>query len=696
MSIFEQIANKLGMPGSPKDEGTPLNEIVDLNQQHPDETRLVAYIRDKLEYARQSNSRISIEQNYMSNLAYLLGYDGVTWDVNYRQFKNADPKRKLTRNRFRINKILPTVQNRLARLTQSPPKYDVRPESNDSDDKDAARLSLQILEDVFDKQHFVEKRQDLLMCAMQGGHAYIQVILDPSLGKPMIDPKTGQLDGYEGEVRLEVLNCLEVFPDPLAKKLEDCQWIIKAKVRKLEYFRETYPERGKAVKEEDAWLLSSLYDLKSNALTNVGIGGSATTDQQKNSAIEIVYYEKRCRDYHNGRKIVCANGVLLEDKELPVGEYDIVKFDDVLIGGRYNPEAIITHLRPIQDQYNIQRTKMAEWIRKCLAGKYLAPKGAGLSQEALNDQSGEVIEYNPVLNAGPVQPLPIPSIPQFAYTDLDTLDSEFDTVSGIGETSQGKLEASGMPATLGQLLQEQDQTRISVQSLRNEIGYAKVSTIILKYVSKYYKMPRLLKLAGEGLDYAVKDFVGEDIGDNTDVICIPGSTVPNSKVLKRQEIFNAYNTGLLGDPADPKLRAKVLKMMEYGDVEEMWKSQALDEAQIKKAIETVENEQLPPLHEMDNHVLYVSEFNDYRKQDKYESLSPKAKMIFNYVMEWHLQAEVKLRNPQIPEQQMMAEQMNNNLKTMFPQGGQMPQGMGENDPMAQAQMAQPPMESVGV
>jgi hypothetical protein len=34
------------------------------------------------------------------------------------------------------------------------------------------------------------------------------------------------------------------------------QWWVKAKVRKIDYFKERYPERGHAVKEEDVWLLS--------------------------------------------------------------------------------------------------------------------------------------------------------------------------------------------------------------------------------------------------------------------------------------------------------------------------------------------------------------------------------------------------------------------------------------------------------
>lgn len=672
MSLFSDIADKIL---SPKGEAQ-LPPVKDAVEQTPDETKLVEYIKNKIDLVRTTNSRVALENVYLTNIAYTLGYNGIMFDSQYKQFRNVDPKRRLTRNQFKINKILPTVQNRLARLTQSPPKYDVRPNSNSTEDKDSARLSLDILNNKLDELHFTEVRQELLLNAMEGGVAYLQVLWDDMAGQPMIDPETQEMTGYEGDVRIDILNCLEVFVDPLAKKLDEAQWIIKAKVRKLDYFKDHYPDRGAAVKEEDSWLLSAIYDMKINSLTSVGIIGSQTHDQQKNSAIEIIYYERRSKDYPNGRQISMANGVLLEDKELPVGEFDIVKFDDIIVAGRYHSEAIVTHLRPIQDQYNVLRTKMAEWIRKMLAGKYLAAKGHGLGQESLNNESGEVVEYNPVVNAAPPQPMMTPMIPQYAYEDLNKLDDEFNQVSGLNEVSQGISPGASMPFRGMALLQEQDQTRISVQTSRNEVGYSRVCSILLKYISKYYVLPRILKIAGDGLEYAVKEFIGSDIDGNTDVICIPGSTVPNSKVLKRQDIINAFQLGLLGDPQDAKLRAKVLKMMEFGDVAEMWKDQALDQGQIKKAIMALEAGNMPENHEWDNHGLFVQELNAYRKTDKFEQMSMKQKAMLNWVVEWHIQALVSITNPQIPQQQMMAQHMVDTMHNMFAQGQGGPQQPG--------------------
>ena len=701
MSMFKKIADKMLADKAHTDNGDELFPIEDAADMTLDEQKVVAYVRDKVDECRHSGSRIAYEAIWLTNIAYLLGFSGVAYDPVGRQFKNSDPSNKtMRRTKMRVNKILPTIQNRLARLCKSPPQYDVRPNSNSSEDKDASRLGLQIIEDVFDKQLFDEKRQELLMTTQQFGYAFCQVSWDPTMGKRMNDPESGEDQGYEGDIRIEVLSPFEVFTDPLAKRMDDVRWWVKAKVKKLAYFRERFPERGAAVKEEDAWLLSSQYEQRVNALTATGVTGASIHQQMKSSAIEIVYYEKRSKDHPNGRMIVTASGILLEDKDLPIGEFDITKFDDIIIAGKFQSEAIITHLRPIQDQYNMVITKRAEWVRKLLKGGYLVPRGAGLEQEAMTDQSGEIIHYNVVANApngGQPVPLMIPQIPSYAYNEEKALDQQFDFVSGLSEISRGQLPFAGIPAEGMQMLQEADETRIGIMTTRNEIGYAKMGQQILQYASQYYKMPRILKIAGDGLEYTVKEFVGADLKDNYDVIVLPGSTIPGSKVLRRQEILNAYNLGVLGPVGDPKILQKLAKMLEFGDQFEIWKTQAIDEACIKRDIAAIENGsfQLKELQKQEywNHPRYIQDMNEYKKTDKYDELDQHKQMVFDYVLEWHIQAQVRLLNPGLPQQQQLAEHMVGALHSMPPPGSQPPGQVGvdqQGNPMPMPPAPQPP------
>ncbi len=652
MDVFSKIKEQMlgGLskkPENPSDQGI-------------DEIKLVGYIKNKLEESRQYGSRIAHEAIWMTNIAYLLGFDSVWFDPGTRQFKSSAFNNKtLKRQRIHVNKILPTIQNRTARLCKSAPKYDVMPESQDESDKEAARLGLDCLNMLWDKQHVDIKRINLMMWLQECGHSYMKINWDDGLGDPIIEAGDGGkeiLAGHTGDVAFEVKSAFQVFPDPLAKTLEEASWVIEANVRKLDYFRERYPEKGGLVKEEGAWLLSIQYEQRINSLTQNG-ATSGSAPQMKNAAIEIVYYEKPTKNYPNGRMVISANGVLLEDKELPVGEIPLVKFDDVVVAGKYFSEAIITHLRPIQDQLNKVINKRAEWTNRLLNGKFIAAKGHGMQAETMNDQSGEIVEYNPVPNGGPPQAMSIPNIPQYAYTEEDKLNGMLYDISGINEASRGQLPSASIPALGLQILQEQDETRIGIMVEQHELSWARVGQLALKNVSKFYVTPRLLKVGGSSMEYTVKSFQGADLKNNNDVFVVRGSTLPRSKTLRRNDIMNAYQGGLLGDPHDPALRQKVLEELEFGDIQDVWKGQSLVMKQISSDLLEIENGNPPLVSEFDDHTMHVQKKNEYRLGDKFKKLPPESQQLLIQNMEAHIQAQMRRVDPNIDINHEMAENM---------------------------------------
>lgn len=628
-----------------------LEPLKDRMDQTNEEQELVKHVRSKVEEIRAASNRIANESIWMTNIAYVCGFDGITYNSQTRQYEPINRAQPfLKKDRIHVNKILPTLQNRAARLLKSPPRYDVRPESQSQEDKDAARLGIDVINNIWDKQDINTKRTPLIMWLQECGHAYMKTSWDDTLGKEMIDPETGEMD-YEGDIRVEPISPFEVFPNPLAKSFEEVKssWLIHARVRPLDYFKLQYPERGHLVKEESVWLLSLQYEQRINNMNSRGSTGDLQF--QKNVAIEMIKYEARSKKHPNGRMIICANGVLLADKELPAGEIPFAKFDDIQVAGKYYPESVVTHLRPIQDQFNTNIRKRAEWTKKLLAGKYVAARGSGIAQEALNDQSGELLYYTPVPNApGAGQPtqMQIPMMPNWAFTETDYLEKYFSEVSGLSEVSQGQLPSASIPAIGLQLLLEQDETRIGIMTDQHERSWARLGYLILKYVEKFYVLPRKLKIAGPNRSYMVKEFTGADLRGNTDVYVVPGSTVPNSKAVKRQDILNAYSQGLLGDPADPQVREKVLGLLEYGDIQGIWEDYALDMQQIKRGMEKMKQGILIEVSELDNHTLWIQEINRFRKTEKFQALPEQIQAMMLEVLEQHLQFQMQLSGQMPP------------------------------------------------
>lgn len=626
-------------------------------EQTTEERDLANKVKAELEEIRASANRTSHEGIWMTNIAYCVGYDGVNFNPKTRQFQQiAKPYAALRKQRIHLNKILPTLQNRLARLAKNPPKYDVMPESDSPEDKEAARLGIQTLESLWNKLSINEKRLGLYMWVQQTGHAYVKVTWDSCAGNMMSDPTTGEMD-FEGEVGVEVVSPFEVFPNPLAKSFDDVirSWVIQAKVRPLEYFKNYFPEKGGLVKEEQPWLLSLQYEGRVNTMNAAGTAGTDFQTQTKKSAVELIKYIAPSRDRPNGRMIVCAGGILLEDKDLPCGMIPFAKFDDIIIGGKYYSESVTTHLRPLQDYYNDIVRKRSDWTRKMLAGKYKAARGSGIQQESLNDESGELLYYDSVPNApGGPEALQIPAIPQYAYAEEERVITMFNDVSGISEVSRGQMPSASIPAIGMQLLTEQDDTRIGVMTEQHEHSWARVGKLILKYASEYWTYPRKLKVAGRSLSYAVKDVQGSDFKGNTDVVVIRGSTQPGSKTLKRQEILNTMSLGLLGDPKSPAVAEKVLGMIEFGDVQDLWADYGVDMSQIRRGMDKIKEGQDLLVNKLDNNPLWIVELNRFRKTQEFNELDPVIQGLLERQIQERADSIVMMNQPPPPPPAPMA------------------------------------------
>ncbi len=701
MSFLDRAKKRLF--GSVSGQPVKLN---DAREQSEEDKAVVAFVKSRLEEVRQSSSRAAQEGVNLTNTAYLCGFDSIYFDGVSRQFKPVpQPSVFLKKNRVHVNRILPTIQNRQARLLKNVPRYDVRPNSSDEEDKDAARLAQQVIVQLWDQLKINRKRMPMTMWLQQCGSAYFKVSWDNSLGAkkvlPKVNEETKETDYQivaEGDIRVDVCSFFEIYPDPLAKSWDELQYLVQAKVRPLGYFPAQYPERGDLVKEEDCWLNSLVMESRINSITTTAGASGSNANQTKNSAIELSYYEKPSNKHPFGRHVITANGVKLKDDVLPVDEIPFIKFDDIIVGGKFNAEAIITHLRPLQDQLNKGKSMRAAFLNRMMTGKMIGARGHNMAQEAFNDQSGEWIKYDPIPNAPEPHALQMPAIPSYAYEEEKVLKEDIDDTAGINATSRGQLASSSIPAIGMQLLVEQDDTRIGTEVEGHEYSYADLGRILLKFVDGYYETDRLMKTVGEDMEYAVRKFKGSDIRKNFDVQVIRGSTLPGSKVLKRQEIINLHQQGYFGNPQDPTTVQNVMSMLEFGDEYKGWKRHSLRMAQIQRGIAMIEERgEKPSVSEFDDHALWMQELNDYRITEKFEKLPQPSQLIVltlinehnNWIMELSGQSSNPHTDPELTPTDA-AQGAEADAKQAAMESGAAGEGPAQQPPMDQPQITPPP------
>lgn len=612
MGLMDKIKESLGFPA---EDGVTTDDI----DQKKEEQELAGWIRSKVEEIRSGASRIAHEGIWMQNMAAVLGFQNLQWNAAARSFQPINrASGYMRKNRIMVNKILPYLQIRLAKLTKNPPKYEIRPNDSTQEAKDNARLKSDILDAKWEDLQINVLRQELVMITEEYGHAYLALFWDETKGELMHDPITGEMD-FEGDIRVDVLTPFEIFPDPLATSFDQAKYWISAKVKPISYFRDQFPEKGQEVKPEEVWLLSAQYQARVNTMNTRGPAASGQIDAFKNCALELTYIERPCRKYPRGRMIITANGILLKNEELPTGSVNLVKFDCMKIGGKYYSESFVTHARPIVDQYNQVIRRRADWTNRLLTGKMVYPKGAEIQREALTDEQGEMIQYTPVMNApggGEPKPLDIPMIPSYAYKEEESLDAMLAEIFGIGDVSRGTLPSASIPALGMQMLVEADDARITPQITNHEQSFATIGQLILDFVQQYYKTPRKMKFLGEN-QYTVKDIDGTMLNGKNDVIVTRGSMIPGSRALKRQDIANAVAMGFYGNIADPEVRQEVVAAMEYGDMAPLFIDASLENHRATAIIKEIKEGRLPDIDEADPFKAILKEMKRFRLSDEF-------------------------------------------------------------------------------
>lgn len=661
MGFLTDLAEKVS--GTTPITGKELRKVKDQPKEDQD---LAMWARARVEGMRASANRASYESIWLTNIAYLLGFDSVVYDTTQRKYRpvgngNRFPNRFPNRSRTHENLLLQAVQTRLAKLCKNPPRWETRPMDESQESMERARLDFDVLTSLWQELYLNERRLDLTMRVMECAHAYMWVRWDPTRGRTMYD-EMGRAAGPEGQLAVDVVSGLEVFPEELASSFDDCRYWFRVKARPLTYFRSNF-DRGYLVEPEGPWPLSVQNELRIQTMTSLGGGGFGTGQPMKNAAVEITYVERPSEKYPTGRLCVVANGVKLAATPLPAGTIPLVKFDDIMIGGRYYPESPITHARPLQDQYNRNLQRTSDWVNRLVAGKYLAPRGHGIMQSGFNDQSGEIVEHNQGYKPEPLQ---IPNVPNWVYEERDRLKRAIFDQFGLSDISRGDIPSASIPAIGMQLLLEVDESRAAVEVEQHEHAYARLGTTMLKYAGHYVKTERPIKQKNKG-DWTVKYWSGEMLSPEPEVQVVRGSTIPTSRAQRRQDISNAWQNGLLGNPQDPTVVQNVLGLMEYGDLPGVWEDYNLDSQVAEREIQAIEQDEFPRLfNENDNHILAIQKLNRFRKRRE-ETLSPSQLEKIDTLIDMHAEAQVKRQNPQVASQ----------LKNV--QSGLLPNGADPND-----------------
>ncbi|HEX7025376.1 MAG TPA: hypothetical protein VF187_11215 [Gemmatimonadales bacterium] len=575
------------------------------------ERRITEGLDQRLEEARAA--RLPMERVWLENIAFFLGHQWVQWDPVHRRM--AAPHLPPWRVLLSFNMIHSTIRTEFAKLTKQMPLVGVQPLSGEAADVAQAKASEKILAFLRRRTHTDEAWREAVMWALVTGTSFVKVYWDPTAGEELMPGI------HIGEIAVDPVAPLEVYPDPFGTQLKDKGWLFHVKLRPPQYVFDKY---GVEVEPES---VSGDEYLEGRLLT--------LTDQQAGGPRRGVwvkeYWERPNRRFPRGRYVVYARDrVLYASDEAPYPDVPIpyVALRHIPVPGRFWGDSITSQLKDPQRNYNKARCQAIE-IRNAMAKpKWLVPRGS--LDRPITGAPGEMVEYNPIAGARP-EPAPGRDAPPTFWRDVEQSRNEILEISGQHEVSRAQVPSGVRTGIAIAYLQEQDDTRLNPTAQELERAFEQVETYKLRLARQFYIEPRVARIVGEDRVTEVIEFTREDIPDGADVRVQAGSSLPQSRVARQEFVLELWRERLIQDPR------VALRMLEFGDVEGIFEDTDLDVAQAERENEGLKQGLWHEPEDFENHLVHIHEHNRYRKTQEYDALPPEIQELFRHHVALHQQ-----------------------------------------------------------
>lgn len=600
--------------------------------------------------------RSRYEPTWQLNMAFYWGEQWLFFNRGRLDRPRLDPHRVTITD----NRIIGIVRTELAKMTKQKPAWQVVPVTAQDEDLQAALMGEKVLDYLWRHLNMRNKLEDVLLWSRITGSGFWKVVWDSGKGQkvqivadgegqpvlhaehggPMKPEHFGEglPEGLQsktiatGDVHIESISPLEMLVDPIAKQLEDAEWVIQQAVKSPEYVKMRYgvdldPDTDVSPGPTEARMFPSFQMAGSSGYRGVKLNE---------------YWCNANSEHPQGRRVVWAKGKILYEGPNPYKSIPYVMFKGIPVPGRFWPTSVVEQLRTPQTELNKMRSQIMENAQRVGNPAFMASRQANIEYSGV---PGERIDFDDTVpNAIPSYLQP-PNMPQYVVQQLDRIEQAMQDISGQHEVTNAQVPTGVKAASAINLLQEADDTRLGPAIYQMEEALGKAGQMLLKLVAEYWTDERTVTIAGEDHALDAMAFKGAYLKENTRAEVQSGSMFPKSKAAKQagiQDMLNLYFQYQGQQPMNKRMLGKVLRDLEAGGIEKLFGDISVDESQINR-----ENQQLcqgipVPINTFDNHQAHVEGHTEFQKGPTYLKLGP----IVAQAMEAHVMAH---------RQQMVAE-----------------------------------------
>lgn len=412
--------------------------------------------------------------------------------------------------------------------------------------------------------------------------------------------------GYDGEKNCLDLHSVDpfyIFPAPSAENLNrHCDYIVHAEPVPVRMVKKRFPQyakyiRGDVVNFQSAEridLSQYRYNAPTSDFLTVEVSGfdNKIGDHEPEVLLQTTYFEDdevleeekddgagnisyiQRKKYPNGRKVVIANDVVLENGENPYEgrhKYPFGRMVNYILSRQFWGISEIEPLESPQRTFNKIISYCVDVLVLMGNPIWVVSTDSGIDTDNLTNQQGLVVEHNP---GSTVRRETGVALQPYVLALIDKIKVWFDQLGGSQDITRG-IPTGGVTAALAiEDLQNAAQTRMR-QKMRNmdaylqDLGQQYVSRILQFYtapqmfrvtgkdgVNKFFKMhistheetgkkiANVQKFNDNGTEGEISQYV---LRGELDIRVTTGSSLPYAKAKVKQEALQLFDRGIYDD-----------------------------------------------------------------------------------------------------------------------------------------------------
>jgi len=455
------------------------------------------------------------ERTWDVSLLFLSGNQWLSFDQTLRQYEVTRPRRT-GRTRAQVNLLLNIYRNVLSRLSTTYPSVVVMPASPTHDDIVKAKSSETALQYWWQQDGIKDKVEKAIEYLLTCGTAAYHTYYDPT-------KKT---------VTVDVISPYDLFFEAKVTDPELSEWIAIRTYHTKAELKKAYPRFSSEIEEAPF------------------AGDDPGLKVRTHPADRVSIYEFYWRDGRHA--VVLGNIFLFEEEDLPTDLFPIEIIRYTRIPTQLWGLSLLVPLIDLQFYFNKYRTQVMRNVELMANPKWLIPKSAGVSDNAINDQPGEKVMYN--IAGGKPEMMQAVPIPSYVLDNISRLQGEMMDVAGVHSVTLGK-RAIGI--TSGKAIDElaaKDLSQLEITQQEIERATQRMAKVALSLMAHFYTEDKMVSMLDTLGSIVWKELKATNLVENPEIFIQAGSLFRHEAQDRDAKIMQMLEAGLI----DPKTALREL------------------------------------------------------------------------------------------------------------------------------------------